>query len=91
VFVDELPFKAKVPVNGPKSRAKNHIIQTGFFADLPQPSFFRTFGTLQVSFGKTPVAIRILDEEGVNPTIDPPEYNSPGAPFRLCPSARVKP
>lgn len=83
MFVDELAFEAKVPVDGPKPGAKNDVTKTRFFADLPQSRFFRTFAPFQMALWKSPIAVGVFDEEGVDQTIDPPEDDPPGTPLRL--------
>src|SRR5690606_26912709 len=62
-FVHELTTKPEVPVDGFDFAVERYAFDTGFFLHFSQCSCFGCFRFLEVSLGKSPIAIAVANEQ----------------------------
>jgi hypothetical protein len=84
ILVDVAAAKAEVPINHSNGALKQQVIQAGFFRGLAQRRFCRRLSVFQMSLGKTPVVVRVFDQQKLGTGIGPSAVDDPpGAHLQL--------
>jgi hypothetical protein len=84
ILVDVAAAEAKMPVDDPDRALENEAVQTGLFGGLAHSGFRGRLVALEVSLGKTPVLVRVPDQQVPGALSGySSEDNSPGADLEL--------